>query len=560
MRATYRSPAVKQLLEEQLSLPSRSQRIQRAASAESLLAEIDPEKSYSLSFIRQKITDSPALAGRNVVLDGRSLRSDLRVFVEDLSDAAEMSAEEAGERALTIEELAAELNVSTKTVSRWRQQGLVSRRLVFDGDKRVGFLQSSVDRFVARNRDKVRRGSRFSQLDKDETKAILGIARDLAQSGLPPAEITSRLSKSFDRDADTIRSILRQHDRDFPDNAVLPRRQNPLTNEARDEVFGRYRTGESIDCLAKRFGQAKNTIRRVVREIYHDRIMDLNLDYIPNPLFDEINSKSAERPILAPIPVNGKAKSKVRLPGGLPAYLESMYHVPLLTREQEAHLFRKMNFLKYKASKLREQLDPASPRQAAMKKIESLYNEAVAVKNELVRRNLRLVASIAKRLAGPTETFFELISDGNISLMRAVDKFDYSRGFKFSTYATWAIRRNFARTIPDEFRRRERFSTGCDEYLENTEEAGTDQFQEELAQSEREASVQRVLACLDERERLIISDHFGLSRGQEPLTLERIGKRLGISKERVRQLKTRAIEKMQAAARREKIELPAVAV
>jgi RNA polymerase sigma factor (sigma-70 family) len=72
---------------------------------------------------------------------------------------------------------------------------------------------------------------------------------------------------------------------------------------------------------------------------------------------------------------------------------------------------------------------------------------------------LRLVVSIAKRHVGPVENFFELVSDGNMSLIRAVEKFDYARGNKFSTYASWAIMKNFARTIPDEHRHRDRFRT-----------------------------------------------------------------------------------------------------
>ena len=83
-----------------------------------------------------------------------------------------------------------------------------------------------------------------------------------------------------------------------------------------------------------------------------------------------------------------------------------------------------------------------------MGQIEKLYDESIATKNQIIRANLRLVVSIAKRYVGPTQDFFELVSDGNISLLRAVDKFDFSRGNKFSTYATWAIMKNFARTSP----------------------------------------------------------------------------------------------------------------
>ena len=93
-----------------------------------------------------------------------------------------------------------------------------------------------------------------------------------------------------------------------------------------------------------------------------------------------------------------------------------------------------------------------------MDQIEGLYDQSVAVKNEIISANLRLVVSIAKRHVSPGENFFELVSDGNISLIRAVEKFDYARGNKFSTYASWAIMKNYARTIPDELRHRDRIA------------------------------------------------------------------------------------------------------
>ena len=88
--------------------------------------------------------------------------------------------------------------------------------------------------------------------------------------------------------------------------------------------------------------------------------------------------------------------------------------MPLLTREQEAHLFRKMNYLKYKAHRLREELDPAKAKTAELDEIERLQEEALAVKNQIIRANLRLVVSIAKRHVGPSNNFFELVSDGNM--------------------------------------------------------------------------------------------------------------------------------------------------
>ena len=161
---------------------------------------------------------------------------------------------------------------------------------------------------------------------------------------------------------------------------------------------------------------------------------------------------------------------KPRLPSGLPAYVASLYEVPLLTREQEAHLFRKMNYLKYEASKLRDTLDVDRPKRRLMDRIENLYEESVATKNQIISANLRLVVSIAKRYVGPAVDFFELVSDGNLSLIRAVEKFDVSRGNRFSTYATWAIVKNFARSIPAVLRHRDRFGTSHAEMFSTTED------------------------------------------------------------------------------------------
>ena len=109
-----------------------------------------------------------------------------------------------------------------------------------------------------------------------------------------------------------------------------------------------------------------------------------------------------------------------------------------------------MNYLKFKAAKLRDKLDKTRPQVRGMDAIEELLDRAVEIKNFLIRSNLRLVVSIAKRHIKPTSNFFEMVSDGNMSLIRAIEKFDYTKGNKFSTYATWAIMKNFARSIPAE--------------------------------------------------------------------------------------------------------------
>ena len=184
-----------------------------------------------------------------------------------------------------------------------------------------------------------------------------------------------------------------------------------------------------------------------------------------------------------------------------------------------------------------------------MDRIENLYEESVATKNQIISANLRLVVSIAKRYVGPAEDFFELVSDGNLSLMRAVEKFDVSRGNRFSTYATWAIMKNFARSIPAVLRHRDRFSTSHAEMFSPTVDLRADPHEQESVQLQRELQVKKILCCLDERELQIVVGRFGLAGGQGPLTLKQVGAAMGVTKERVRQIQTRAMGKLRKAAK-----------
>ena len=342
--------------------------------------------------------------------------------------------------------------------------------------------------------------------------------------------------------------------RSIPDLAIFPEATGPLSEETKKKIYQQYRRGVSVESLAKRYCRTKTSIYRIINEMRAKRILELPLDFIPNPTFGRAD---AAKTILGPMPRGGACRRrKCGCPAGLPPYLASLYEVPLLTREQEAYLFRKFNYLKYAAGKLREGLDPAHAKSSVMDEIERLYEQAVATKNQIVRANLRLVVSIAKRHVGPTDNFFELVSDGNMSLIRAAEKFDYARGNKFSTYASWAIMKNFARTIPDEHRRRDRFRTSQRRCSRRPKTSASDQYEQESAQSQRQAQIGKILERLDEREQKIIISRFGLDHAHEPLTLKEVGAEMGVTKERIRQIEARALSKLREAAQEEKIDLP----
>jgi len=304
---------------------------------------------------------------------------------------------------------------------------------------------------------------------------------------------------------------------------------------------------------------------RVINEVRAQQLLKQPLEYIPSPEFE---NPAHEAEFLAPMPdadAYEARRREMKVPRDVPAELAPLYEVPLLSKEQEQHLFRKMNYLKSKAARMaaelrkegaeEDEIDPTKVRIQKLNEIEELLTQANLVKEVLINANMRLVVNIAKRHSGQTDNFFELLSDGNMSLIRAVEKFDYSRNFKFSTYASWAIMKNFARSIPDEKHRRERFVTGHEEVFEVAPDNRSVEHDVLATQERATHSVNRLLDYLEPREREIIRMRAGLDDHPRAMTLEEIGQQFGITKERVRQLNARAMKKLRSIAEEQHLDL-----
>ena len=230
----------------------------------------------------------------------------------------------------------------------------------------------------------------------------------------------------------------------------------------------------------------------------------------------------------------------------LNAHYQRMCETPLLSPELERACFKRFNWLKFRANAYRAQLDleHLSPEHVMM--IEDMLKEAVEVRNYIMQANCRLAMSIVKNFSESQNEFDELLSEGLTNLMGAIEKFDYSRGFRFSTYATQSINRRLFRVSSQRHKQRKRYLNNSDDALTATlgvEENSTPVLgQEELLQ------LHALLLNLEQRERLIIEARFGLHTSGRKQTFVEIGKRLKISKERVRQLAERALHKLRLSA------------
>jgi RNA polymerase primary sigma factor len=274
-------------------------------------------------------------------------------------------------------------------------------------------------------------------------------------------------------------------------------------------------------------------------------LLAVQLSYVAHPSFDDPSAPDA---ILASSAEFGTPASDPVLESrDFDADPSRGNRIP--SREQEAHRFRKMNYLKYLAWRIRDRIDPDSPVPGDLDEVERLQAEALKLKNQTVETHLPLVVSVAKRRTMAGFELCDRISDGTFALIEAVERFDFARGYRFSTYATWAIFNELTRRDRKEWCRRRRSTP-----LRHDPLAAPDiESEQNEVRDKYRMAVERLLGRLDRRERWIMVNRHGIG-GVPEQTLEQIGLDLGISKERVRQLKERAHAKLRGFARLEAIE------
>ncbi len=354
----------------------------------------------------------------------------------------------------------------------------------------------------------------------------------------------------------------------------------------------------------------------------YQQLVTLGVDVVEETIADDDDDEDEEEEGAEPVEVAApdvdedrvrarrEVEAALKAPTNDPVrmYLKEIGRVALLTAQEEVDLAKRIEQGEFASEKLAE--DPELTDDEAFK-LRWTQMDGGKAKRHLVEANLRLVVSIAKRYVGRGMAFLDLIQEGNLGLIRAVEKFDYAKGFKFSTYATWWIRQAITRAIADQARtiripvhmvetinklvriqrqllqdlgreptaeeiavQMEMTSAKVREIMKISQEPvslETPIGEEEdshlgdfIEDSEAVVPLERasfkllqeqlesVLTTLSEREKDVIRLRFGLVDGQ-PRTLEEVGKKFGVTRERIRQIESKTLSKLRHPSRSQKL-------
>jgi RNA polymerase primary sigma factor len=371
----------------------------------------------------------------------------------------------------------------------------------------------------------------------------------------------------------------------FVEEHFMAAKQKQLTEDQKKKLDLLLKTGEdqgfvTQDQIMEAFPHPESYLD-VLDDLY-DNLLAKGVDVFEtvtkdDQKSDEMPSTELEKELeLLSTLSDSKISDPVRM------YLKEIGRIPLLTREEEITLAQKVEMGNMEA------------------------------KSHLINSNLRLVVSIAKKYIGRGMTFLDLIQEGNKGLIRAVEKYDWTKGFKFSTYATWWIRQAITRAIADQARTiripvhmvetinkmvrisrklmqklgrepmpeeiAKKMAISADKVreimkisqkttsLETPIGDDDDSFLGDFIPDESQASpydatskrllkenINEVLQALSDRESKVLKMRFGLE-GQRPMTLEEVGKKFGVTRERIRQIEAKALRKLKHPSRRKKLQ------
>lgn len=545
-KAAFKIRAIDELFKQLRYVPPVTRQRQMDA-AEQLIHEIDPARNYPESFIVYRITGyRPESAAEEATLVGEALVPDLTNFVLRLSERLSLPAQGKKRTALTLEEVAAKLDVAHRSIQRYRRRGLVVHSIVYpDGSRKLGCFEDALERFVGDHHETVSRAAAFSRVDDSIEQRIIDDARRLRSERHTSLNAVARqIAEQHGRAHETVRRILQRHEREsdqpiFAEHGLLTDRDAQL-------IYRAWRRSVPVQTLAEHFSRAAVTIHRIVNRQRAAQLASLDLSHVNLPTFALDDAES----VLLSVGVANEGFDRLLPMHDALELLEQAANAETLNEHDEGSLVACYNFLKKRAANALADL-PEWPGARTLDEIETSLRWATLIKRRLVSAALpaalgMIEQHVGRRLAHqPSEEIRSHIALAVRTVSSVIETIDPGKSQRLDRVSRYSIAREMARLPVRETEHRATARHASGTVVLQPLFAELTEWNRLLALPERFAA--RV-NCLPIPGRTIITRHYGLD-GSAPQTCAAIARSMNITDAAVRRQLTNQLAELRRLAR-----------
>jgi len=429
----YRCRQLRELTQHLHYAPA-DRKAEQVYRAEQLHDEIEPDAMYPVEYLAYRITRYRVEREDDTLLVGAAVRDDLRLLIDELSRSIDLPPR-AGEMIHTLEDWARKLNVSRKTLERWRKSGLRWRWFVprAGAARQVGITAGAVERFRASNERRMSQAARYAPLDAAQRDALLEQAKRMKaqQADLSLHQAAVRLARQSGRSVEAMRKLLEKRA-----VTLFPDRKAPLSGRQKRLIARATRMGVSTAKIASYVGKSRYTVHRAVQSHRAWLARQRKLDHVKLATFDRPDADEVLLGHALPDAPDGAAATIDVT--DLPAALRPFYKRAGYAERTLRSTFVRYNYVKFSAERLRAGFDAHRPRVSELDRFESLAQQADHLRDRLAAAHLPVVLSVVKRhlLDRPhtAARLVELLKIGHGVLFEALESYDPSRPRSFDAY------------------------------------------------------------------------------------------------------------------------------
>jgi RNA polymerase primary sigma factor len=441
----------------QLLFTPKSRRADQITRAEALHDLVEPGQNYPFDFVNYRITGyhSESESIDTTILVGEAILPDLRLIIDELCLSAESMPDD--EPMTDLATLATDLNVSTKTIHRWREQGLRWRWFTPEGCKRkvLGFTPSALKHFKKTHPGRLEQAAQRDMMSESDLQNLRENARQIAAASpqMSLNQVASQLAQQTGRALQTIRLQLQKHDEQHPDNVIFPEHHGPLSDRQARQIARLHQRGMSLEQLEQTFGKTASTIRRAMLNARLQVLKRLRID----PVREHASyADPTQIPLLSQWQVrdNDWQTGTTQLPDDLPQLLYLWFARFQLRPEAQSHAFQSYQYLRYTAVQTINELQYNACSATQINTLEKQLKQAGQLRDMLCTSSLPVVMSVARRhMDHVDEQSVYILQDllilGCQILFHELDQFDPHRKQTFDTFLVWRLQRSFATWLGD---------------------------------------------------------------------------------------------------------------